>query len=55
MTLEWSKDCIENKKKFDDFEFGPNQEDEYGEWALYLDGVTPGGILPEDIIWLRPE
>lgn len=23
-TLEWSKDCIENKKKFDDFEFGPN-------------------------------
>lgn len=40
---------------YEDPEFGPNGEDEHGEKAMYLDGVTPGGVIPEDVAWLRPE
>lgn len=54
-ATEWSNNLCSKHKKFIDFEFGPNEDDEYGEKALYYDGVSPGGILPEDIIWLRPE
>ncbi len=43
------------KHKYDDPDFGPSSDDVYGEKALYYEGVTPGGILPEDVIWLRPE
>ncbi len=43
-----------NSKLFEDPDFGPHDDDEYGDHSMYLDGVTPGAVLPEDVVWLRP-
>ena len=36
-----------------DSDFGVSDQDPLGERSVYYDQVTPGGVPPEDIIWLR--
>ena len=58
-VMKYTSDLIDqlNKKnaKFDDPEFGPIDGDESGAKSLYFEDPIPGGISPDDIIWLRTE
>lgn len=51
LALELSK----TGKKYEDPQFGPVEGDEYAQKSLFFDEIQPGAVLPEDIIWLRPE
>lgn len=54
-TLEITQNLSKTKKKYEDLDFGPNEEDNYGSRAIYPEAPISGYPDPETLAWLRPE
>ena len=52
-TSQWVMELSKSGSLYEDEEFGPSEEDPFGQKSIYYDQVMPGYPLPEDIVWLR--